>query len=334
MMNNPLFLISILISALIAFGVIVVFVEICFVIFKIKQTRLRSVLRILPFVGLMGDLILNSVSLGHWLNPLYCGSCIQKILLTYFYPDLKTYLYINEISLLKYFGAKLSHAVFSLIFIVFLIMTFASVLRFLAELLLSARSLRTLARTETLCNRPIENLLLLSTLAKYRVKIFVTKKITIPMATYNKSIFISKEIVENIPQNEFEAIIAHELEHIKWKDPIIRLLSHFISAIFWWVPTQAWQKKLEFDQEVACDQSISTYGCQKEYLASALVNVATLSQEKIHKTLCYLNDGSSPLLKRLYMMIDSSKYSKGYKYLSYIIAIVGAIFTVLCALTD
>lgn len=63
MMTNPLFLISILISALIAFGVIVAFVEICFVIFKIKQTRVRSVLRILPFVGLTCDLILNSVSL-------------------------------------------------------------------------------------------------------------------------------------------------------------------------------------------------------------------------------------------------------------------------------
>lgn len=256
-------------------------------------------------------------------------------MLTYFYPELKTYLYTNEISLLKYFGAKLSHTVFSLIFIVFLIMTVASVLRFLTGVFLSTRSLRTMMHTETLCNRPIENLLLLAALAKYKVKIFVTEKITIPMATYNKSIFISKEIVENMPQEEFEAIIAHELEHIIWKDPIVRAFSYFISAIFWWVPTQAWQKKLEFDQEVACDHNISTYGCQKEYLASALVNVAALNQEKTYKTFCYLNDGSSPLLKRLYMMIDiSSKYSQDYKYITYIIAIIGVILTILCALTD
>ncbi len=48
MISNPFFLISILISALIAFATVVVIVESSLILFKIKQGRVRSILRFFP----------------------------------------------------------------------------------------------------------------------------------------------------------------------------------------------------------------------------------------------------------------------------------------------
>jgi beta-lactamase regulating signal transducer with metallopeptidase domain len=180
--------------------------------------------------------------------------------------------------------------------------------------------------SEDICSRPIENILLANAVEQNNIKIFASKKVTIPMATYFKAIFIPKKIIEKLPQGEFEAFIAHELEHVLWKDPTIRLFLQFISGIFWWVPTHLWQKKLEFDQEIACDQSILKYGLKQEFLASALVKVATTAKEKSHESLCYLNNEKHPSLKRVQMMLGlTSTHSKCCRWVSYFVVFIGSV---------
>lgn len=333
MISNPFFLISILISALIAFVTIVVIVESSLILFKIKQGRVQSILRFLPFISLFLDLLLNSFSIGYWLNPLNCSSCVQKLLLTLFFPELKNYLYSNEISLLTYLGSGISHTIFSVAFVLFsaMILYFTSRILFIAFIF--ARALRCMMESEDICSRPIENVLLASAVQENNVKIFASEKVTIPMATYSKAIFIPKEIVEKLPQGEFEAIVAHELEHVLWRDPTVRLFSQLISAIFWWVPTHSWQKKLEFDQEIACDQSILKYGFNEEFLASALVKVATTAKEKPYEALCYLSNEKHPSLRRVQMMLGlASTHSKRCEWVSYSVVVIGSIIGLMCVL--
>lgn len=332
MTSNPFFLISILASSLIAFVTGVVLVESSLMLFKIKRGRVRSILRFFPFLSLFLDLLSNSFSVGYWINPLNCNSCVQKFMLTLFFPDLKNYLYSNEISLLTYLGSGISHTIFTIAFGVFsaLILYFTS--RLLFEGIILARELRALMKSEEVCSRPIESVLLAEAIQKNKIKIFVSEKITIPMATYCKAIFIPREIVEKLPQGEFEAIVAHELEHVLWKDPTTRLFSQLISAIFWWVPTHFWQKKLEFDQEIACDQSISKYGFNEEFLASALVKVATTAkQKKTYEALCYLSNEKHPSLRRVQLLLGlASTHSKSYEYVSYAIVLIGSIIGLVC----
>lgn len=333
MISNPFFLISILISALIAFVTVVVVVESFLILFRIKQGRVRSILRLFPFISLFLDLILNSFSVGYWLNPLNCSSCVQKFLLTLFFPNLKSYLYSNEISLITHLGSKISHSIFSIAFTLFLTMIIYFTVRLLVTTFIFSREVKWGMKSENICSRSIENILLATAVRKNNVKIFATEKIIIPMATYSKSIFIPKDMIEKLPQEEFEAIIAHELEHIIWRDPTIRLLSQLISSIFWWVPTHLWQKKLEFDQEIACDQSILKYGLREEFLASALIKVATTAKEKPHEILCYLSNGKHPSLKRVQMMLGlPSTDSKYYKWASYSVVTMGSAIGLVCIL--
>ena len=194
------------------------------------------------------------------------------------------------------------------------------------------RAFRSMMQSEKICKRPIENVLLAAALHQRKVKIFVSEIVNIPMATYPKAIFLPREIVERFPQEEYEAVVAHELEHVLWQDPVVRLFSQLISAFFWWVPTRTWQKKMEFDQEIACDQIILKYGFDEKFLASALVKVATTAKEKTHETLCYLTNDKHPLLRRLHIMLGlDSLHSKRFEWSSLAVVAIGlALLLIMC----
>lgn len=333
MISNPFFLVSLLISALFAFFTVAVFVEVVLLLFKVKRGRVRHVLRIFPYISLLLDPLLNSFSVGSWLNPLNCGSCMQKILLSVVFPELKDHLDSHEISLLAYLGLGISHTVFSLAFMLFLIMTFYHASRMLWITCICGMALRRKMETETICSRKIGNVSLFSRLQKNNIQIFISEKITIPMATYSKAIFIPKDMVEKLPEEEFQAIVAHELEHLLWRDPVVRLLSQFVSAVFWWVPTRLWQQKLEFDQEIACDQSILRYGIAEEFLASALIKVTTAAREKHCETLCYFSNKKHASLRRVHMMLNvPAPPPKSWEWLSGSAVVVGSLIGLACVL--
>lgn len=333
MTSNPFFLIGTLMSALIAFVTVAVIVESSLVLFKIKQARVRAILRFLPFLSLLVDLLLNSFSIGYWLNPLSCSSCMQKFILAFFFPELETYLQTNDISLMRYLGLGVSHTIFSVAFVLFLMTSFYFIARLFIDGMILHMTLRSMMKSKDICSRPIENMALASSVQKNRIAIYVSEKITVPMATYSKAIFIPKEIVEKFPQEEFEAIIAHELEHVLWKDPIVRSFSQLISALFWWIPANAWMKKLEFDQESACDQSLLKYQFPNKFLASALVKVAMISKGKTHEALCYLSDERHPALRRVQMMLGLvSPNSKQSERMSYFVVAIASLVGLICVL--
>lgn len=333
MTANPLFLISLFMSALISFFVMAFIVESSLVLFKVKHARMRYILRFLPFVSLFAELLFNQLSIGYWLNPLNCDSCVQKLLLTVFFPKLKLLLNTHEISLSKYFASKISHPIFSFATISFFVVTAYVVSRRLIEGFTLAKRFQSLVNSEDICVRSIENQLLKAAVQNNNVKIFSSEKITIPMATYPKAIFIPSAIVRDFPQVEFEAIVAHELEHLLWKDQFSKLISLLISAIFWWLPTRAWHTKMNFEQEIACDRSILKYGFKEECLASALVKVTASIREKPHENLCYLTRERHPALRRIQIMLGlNTTNSKRWEWGSYIIVMIGSIVGIVCVI--
>lgn len=333
MMSNPFFLISILLSSWIAFTTVSIVVESCLILFKIKNGRMSAILRSLPFISLLADLLFRNSSIGHWLNPLNCSSCVQKFLLTYIFPKLHHYLYANDIPLISYLGSKTSHTLFVVAFVIFLTLSLYFVLRVLFQGLLLRKMLQSMILHEKKCDRPIKNVLLSAAIKKHNVKIFVSDEITIPVATYGKAIFMPLEIVENFETQEYETILAHELEHLIWKDPITRFFIQLISAAFFFVPTKKWLNKLEFDQESACDSSILKYGLDKEFLASALFKVTSLVRGKTNSILCYMHNEKHPSLRRIQIMLGlNTPYSKRVEWMSYTIVILAALIALSCAL--
>lgn len=195
----------------------------------------------------------------------------------------------------------------------------------------SLRALLNQISTHQASSRLVENAALNLALKNCGVKIYSSETISVPMATCFKAIFIPAKLIKELPQNEFEAMIAHELEHIRWKDPLFRLLLQWISALFWWVPTFKWKKSLELDQEVACDQMIVTYGLERASLASALIKVARMSRETAIEALCYFYNAKHPSFIRLELMLGlAAPCSKYFDWLSYTVIALGVGIGMIC----
>lgn len=302
------FQISIILNTLLAFFTATFVVEGILRLFRISGHRTRAMLRILPFFYLILDRIFNHVSLINWLNPLSCDSCIQKFLLL-FSPSLNEYLRENNITLMRYLDS--GYPLFSKILLAsFFLITFTLVLHQFLQIVFQMRFLRAIIQKSSICRRPICNARLASALSKSNITIVQNNDIQIPMATSFNKIVIPTKIMETVSQDEFEAIIAHELAHINWKDPLSRLFIQFVSVVFWWIPTQWWINKLMQDQEMACDESVLAYQLNSEYLVSALVKVAKQAKDSRYEMLCAFANKTNSTLLRLQVMAGESTSKK------------------------
>ncbi len=331
MIPNPLSLISFLFSGAIAFFTVALLVKIIFAIFKINNHRLRATLRLLPFFSLVIDILCNNFSIGNWLNPLSCDSCTQRVLLQMFSPSLKTYLATNEISLISHLASDSPQIISLSLFILFSSITIFFICRQLFQLFFLTRILRSTIQNGITCSRQIENLQLASVLQKNKTNIIVSAETKIPMAAYANTIIMPKKIVDEFSQEEFEAIIAHEFEHVYWKDPFSRLFLQFIAATFWWIPTHSWTRKIELDQEMACDRSILKYDADCESLASALVKVTKHARNNLSQALCCFTSKTNHAIARLQVMLGFSSLAQESLLGRHLIAVaVGCLFLLVC----
>lgn len=144
-----------------------------------------------------------------------------------------------------------------------------------------------------LISASLANSALATSLITHNIKILTSSSILIPFATYKKSIVIPENMENILSRKEFEAVVAHELEHIRNFDPYIRIFYQFLAAFFWWLPTNSWIKKLEQDQEMACDHSVLNYGLNKESIASAILKLTR--HVKAQPNFCCLVDSKHPI---------------------------------------
>lgn len=331
MISNPFFLLSIVLSTTLAFFTVVFVVESMIKIFHIRRHRTLAFLRIIPFISLMVDLIFERYSLAHWINPLSCKSCLQKLFLDSFNPPLKAYLSENKISLVNYLAIDHSHGFFSAFFVAFILLTCVIGSFKLIKALLLARRLRSILANATRYSKPVPNALLTLALKQANVSIYASHEVPMPLATYTRVIIIPYEMLENLSAQEFEAVIAHELEHIKYYDPLFRLLYQLLAGLFWWVPTHLWIKKIEQDQEIACDQSIDKYDIKDESLASALVKVT--KHVKSHPAFCYFASSQKPALERIQMILGIKPMKENHLFgLNFMIVVLGLLFLIVCIL--
>ncbi len=318
-MNAFTSLVSMAISTLIMFSAMVVFAETGLRLFRIKQGRLRAIIRLLPFIALLSDFFLANWQTGASLNPLHCSSCAQNLIETLLHVKLNQLLITENTYTLLQSG-----------FWLFISATAFQILKILFELFLANKNLLKLEQTAILNRRNIENRLLKEALKKYNARIFASSSINIPIATYANAIFLPEKIAENSPQEEFEAIIAHELEHLIWRDPALKVITSFASAFFWWLPVNSWIKKLELEQEIACDQSIGKYGIDKIFLAEAIVKAAAAANKRSEKIICYLSHASHQVLNRLYHLHKNTIQSEQYERVSLAIFTIGLTTALTC----
>jgi beta-lactamase regulating signal transducer with metallopeptidase domain len=116
------------------------------------------------------------------------------------------------------------------------------------------------------------------------VKIFESSLVKIPVAIgyFKPIILFPLGILSGLPQNQIEAIIAHELAHIKRNDFIVNLVQTFIEAFFFYHPAVWWISSIiNRERENCCDDIAVGYCLDSTIYSKALYNLQeTCMQEK------------------------------------------------------
>lgn len=118
-------------------------------------------------------------------------------------------------------------------------------------------------------------------------------------------ILLPLSLTTGMPQSQIEAIIAHELAHLKRNDYIINLTQTFFDIIFYFNPFIRWLSNLiRAEREKCCDKMAAELTGDKVSLANALASAqeAALQPEP---ALSLWGDGKQ-LLERIKLLIDDS----------------------------
>lgn len=304
MISNPFFLLSLFMSSFLAFFTVAFGVELVIKTFKIHKHRLRATLRLLPFISLLLDWGLSKYSIGHWINPLSCESCVQKFFLEVFFPQLKDYLSQQHISLIYHLGGEKQHLLFSLMVWGVFGVSLLFVLVRSIQASISARELLDYVKNGSPSQRAIHNNSLADHLKNSDISIYFSQEIQVPLTGLGGYILIPEQLSLRLNQQEYEAVVAHEFAHIKSCDPLIRLFYHLTATFYWWVPTAGWRKKIEQDQELACDHSVVEDTSEGETIASALLKVARAVKEL--QTVCSFSGPKHTLKTRIQVLLGNA----------------------------
>jgi bla regulator protein blaR1 len=163
------------------------------------------------------------------------------------------------------------------------------------------------------------------------VYVYESAKIKIPLAIgYIKPvILLPLGMINGLPYTQVEAIIAHELAHIKRYDFLINLIQSFIETVFFYHPAIWWiSNQIREERENCCDDL--TIEICKDVLAysKALYNLQHIKDNHPELALA-ANGNDNQLLRRIKRMNgEKSKLSYGGRFaaLLFLFVFVAAVF--------
>ena len=93
-------------------------------------------------------------------------------------------------------------------------------------------------------------------------------------------LLLPEGIVERLSPSELEAVLAHELCHVRRRDNLFATIHMIAEAVFWFHPLVWWiGARLLEERERACDENVLSLGNQPRVYADAILNVCKLYAE-------------------------------------------------------
>lgn len=297
-------------SSVVVFFSLALLIELCFFVFRIKNPRTRAMCRLLPIFKLPFDLLLYKFSLQNLFvnfNPFTCHNYLEQFVLDMIPAHLTLQLPTMSGPVLPEIIATQIplHWMQALIF-GFLVISLGLIGHKAYQFFTCVFYLKRTCASAVPCHRLIVNPGLKKNLQRSKTTILVSHEVNIPFAAYGRTILFPKALLHQLSQEEFEAVIAHELEHVRWRDPFLKLVCTTVCSVFWWIPTHFWLKKMDEEHEKACDASVDTYQLDNHALATAIVKVIKTAKNSKdpEPALCYFATHESIPSKRLHLILE------------------------------
>lgn len=195
------------------------------------------------------------------------------------------------------------------------------VLLFAARPLIGWWTIATLRRTGT-CNVAQEVQRLLSSASsklavKRRVRVLQSSIAQVPMVVgyFRPVILLPASVVSSVPVAQLEAILAHELAHIRRHDFLINVVQIVAETICFYHPAVWWlSKQIRVEREYCCDDLVvKAFGNRQDY-GKALVAIAELCSVPVASANSLtLAATGGPLLRRMQRLaglpVDRCRFS-------------------------
>ena len=93
-------------------------------------------------------------------------------------------------------------------------------------------------------------------------------------------LLLPEGIFERLTPQQWKAVVAHELCHVRRRDNLIGLMQMFVEAVFWFHPLTWWIGKRIFqERERACDEEVVKLGNEPRVYARGILKVCELYLE-------------------------------------------------------
>jgi bla regulator protein blaR1 len=93
-------------------------------------------------------------------------------------------------------------------------------------------------------------------------------------------LLVPEGIAERLTPRQLEAVLAHELCHVRRRDNLTSAIHMIVEALFWFHPLVWWiGARLVEERERACDEGVLSMGGEPQVYAEAILNVCKLYVE-------------------------------------------------------
>lgn len=147
-----------------------------------------------------------------------------------------------------------------------------------------------------------------------KVKLYISEIVTSPLTVgYLKPvILLPVAALNNLSTQQMEAVLLHELSHIRRYDYLVNLMVSVIHTILYFNPfVRLFLKNIEAERENCCDELVLQFGYDRVGYASALLLLEKASSR--HQVLTLAATGKKYLLTRIEKIIGMEKKNKGMK---------------------
>lgn len=115
-------------------------------------------------------------------------------------------------------------------------------------------------------------------------------------------LLLPEDIPKRLSPSQLEAVLAHELSHIKRRDNLTAAIHMVVEAVFWFHPFVWWiGARLVEERERACDEAVLSLGGEPRDYADAIVSVCKLYVES--PLTCVSGISGADLKKRIVRII-------------------------------